>query len=142
MAEQPVYDFEQLVRDEESAARTTSQKIAFYYRFNKVKCVIENLLKPINADLKAKMIAAKCDKKVAGDYELILGTQDKSKVDNDKLVALLKEKKLTKAIKKIEMPDEAMVEKLVNEGKITPEEFKECVVENVVTTLKIQEVKK
>lgn len=115
-------------------------KPAWYYRLSKIKGQCEKLLKPMNEFFKNDMAVAKLDKKVEDGYELIITEQDKSYIDSDKLVALLKKKKLRSAIKKVEVPDEDAVKVLVRNGEISVEEYQMCQVPKFTKVLNVKPV--
>lgn len=114
---------------------------AWYFRLTRLKGMVEKLIKPMNEHFKTDMLTKGDTTRVADGYKLIITEQDKSTVDDEKLVKLLKKKKLKAAIIKVEKPDHAAVEMLVSSGEITPQELAFCQIPKFVKVLNVTEIK-
>lgn len=106
-----------------------------YYEKNSQKLLLEKQIKPLNEAIKKEMNDDL--KKDIGNYEIKIITQDRSKVNESKLIALLKELDLNHAIKMVETIDEAMIERLIYSGDISQEDYAKCIDQKYVKTLKI-----
>lgn len=110
-----------------------------YYNLNELKSSTEKELKPINKEIKDLMESINLEKmETTNGFKIEIGTQNRSKVNEDKLVQLLKMKGFTDAIKTVEVPDEQIVERLVYTGELTADEYSTCIDKQIVKTLKIK----
>ena len=112
-----------------------------YYELNETKNRVTKELKPINEEIKSSLAEVGLSKlDTENGYRIEIGTQNRSTVDEEKLVALLKLKGFNEAIKTIEVPDEALVERLVFSGELSPEEYSACINQKIINTLTIKKI--
>lgn len=112
-----------------------------YYTLNETKNQVTKELKPINEEIKNSLAEINLKKlDTENGYRIEIGSQNRSTVDEEKLVALLKLKGFNEAIKTIEVPDEALVERLVFSGELSPEEYSACINQKIISTLKIKKL--
>lgn len=64
--------------------------------------------------------------------------QDRSKMDEKKLVWRLKELGLNEAIKVVEQPDDNAIEGLIYNGKLSPNELESCMEKKIIQTLRVK----
>lgn len=109
-----------------------------YYDLKEESDKVTKALKPINEQIKSFMSEqAQSDIQFNNGLKVIIGTQNRSQVDKDKLVALLKAQGLTQAIKTVEIPDELEVERMVYSGILPQELYMQAIKENYIKTLKV-----
>ena len=73
-----------------------------------------------------------------GNYVANIYEQDRSKMDEEKLVKLLKSKGLHDCLKLVISFEEDKVEEALYKGQLTPEELSECIVPNKVLSLLVK----
>lgn len=76
-----------------------------------------------------------------GDYVANLYEQDKSKMDEERLVELLKSKGLHDCLKVVMTYDEAKVEEALYKGQLTKEELDSCIITIKPLALLVKKVK-
>lgn len=112
-----------------------------YYELNETKNRVTKELKPINEEIKSSLAEIGLNKlDTDNGYRIEIGTQNRSTVDEEKLVALLKLKGFNEAVKTIEVPDEALVERLVFSGELSSEEYSACINQKIISALKIKKI--
>lgn len=118
-----------------------NQLAEVYYELNETKNRVTKELKPINEEIKSSLAEVGLNKlDTDNGYRIEIGTQNRSTVDEEKLVALLKLRGFNEAVKTIEVPDEALVERLVFSGELSPEEYSTCINQKIINTLKIKKI--
>ena len=110
-----------------------------YFELIKQKSEIEKQIKPLNESYKRSMSADNQTEFIEDGYKLELKEQDRSKMNNERLVALLKKKGYPTAIEIKLVAKEDVVETLVFEGKITPAELDSCIDKNIIKVLTVKE---
>ena len=109
-----------------------------YYTLKEEADKVNKELKPINEQIKNYMTSQNQESMLFDSgFKIVIGTQNRSQVDQDKLVQILKANHLEDAIKLVEVPDELAVEKLVYLGLLPKEEYMKAVKENYIKTLKV-----
>lgn len=118
---------------------TMNELASKYYELNETKNRVTKELKPLNEEIKSSLKEIGLTKMdTENGYRVEIGTQNRSTVDSEKLVALLKLKGFDHAIQTIEIPDESIVERLVFSGELSAEEYSACINQKIVSTLKIK----
>ena len=118
----------------------TRCSVQFYYELTQEKSQLEKKIKPYNEAFKKFMAKGNMKEFEENGYKLLLTEQDRSTMNDDRLVALLKAKGLTGAIAIKEVPVAEEVEQAVFEGLITPEEFASCMDTKKATVLNVKKV--
>jgi hypothetical protein len=97
---------------------------------------LEKKIKPLKDKIKNALLDAKAKKGTFGDLELTVTFQNRDTMDEDKLVAILKEKGLTDALITIEKPDPNKLPGLIGDGLITDADIAKCMIPNKIAILK------
>jgi hypothetical protein len=127
-------------RLEESSGGENSA--GFYLTLTKVKAWIEARMKPMNAYFKEEMGKLGVASFMEDGVVLTLGEQDKSTLNQEKMVKLLTEKGFRGyAVRTIDVVDDEKLSELVYAGHITPQEVADCTDKKIVKVLKASEVK-
>lgn len=79
------------------------------------------------------------EKFTAGDLSCEIQRQDKSYLDKEQVVEMLKSRGFTHAIKTVEVPDSDELERLIASGQIEPHQLQECMIEKIVGVLKVKQ---
>lgn len=95
----------------------------------------------LNNQIKEGMESEELEEMSAGGYTATRNVQERTSMDSDTLLKILKDRKLTKAIKVVEMPDEQVVEDLMASGELTTEDISPAVRVKEVVVLKIKKDK-
>lgn len=120
--------------------KTFEQIIAEYYELNLQEKEAKDAKKPLNEEIKSEMSSRNLKTDKIGGFKVTVGTQDRSKMDSEKLVAKLKELGLTEAIKTVEVPDDAMIERLIYNDQLNAQVVQDCVIPNFVQTLTVKKI--
>lgn len=111
--------------------------IAEYAEIKEEEKRVKSRVKTLNAKIKKELKACNLTKVEFDGVTATLITQDRSKVDEEKLVQRLHELGLDDAIIKVEKPDENKVEGLIYEGTLSPQQIEDCITKKEVETLRI-----
>lgn len=111
-----------------------------YYMINSEYARLKKERDKLNAEIKGYMGGV--TNTVVGDIEVKIVPQDKSKMNAEKTIALLKEKGLTKCIQTKEIVNEGELEQALYTGEISQEDLSTCIELNIINTLKVKLVKK
>lgn len=103
---------------------------------------LEKKIKPLKEKVKAMLIGACAKKAMIGQNALTITFQDRSKMDEDALVALLQKKDLHEFTTVVIKPDISRLQELLIDGRLTDKELKSCMVPNWVTVLNFPRRKK
>jgi len=112
-----------------------------YEKSNKEMNRIKKVIAPVKGAIKKFMLdtfGEKSSQEFEDGLSIKLGQQNRSSVNTVKLLALLKSKGFKSAIKIVERPDEAEVERLIYDGELSMEDYSKCIDEKVITTLRIK----
>lgn len=123
-------------KTEKAPILTTEEKAAMYFELDSAEKKAKKAKEPIGASLKKEF-----DQKgtyEVGEYAIVRGIQERTKMDEDKLIAKLKELGFEQAIKTKEVVDEDLVEELIFQEKIPADLLESCVDVTYVHTLSIK----
>ena len=67
-----------------------------------------------------------------------LSEQDRASINSDGLVAKLKQLGISTAIKVIEVPDDAMIERMIYDKELDPQIVADCTVHKIIHVLKVK----
>lgn len=114
--------------------------ISEYFELNKQKLELDKRLKELNKELKDTMLANNQDTIIDDGYKVELRNQDRSKMNDEKLVNFLVSKGLQSALTTKIVPNEEEVERLTYEGVIAPVELEQCIDKNIIKVLTVKKV--
>ena len=115
----------------------TPEEIARYYLIKNEMAKLDKEAKKLNAKIKGQLLPRGLTNYHLGEYELKLSSQDRSKVDEDKLVLFLKGKGLTDCIVVKETPNQEKVEELIFNKVLDAKEIESCIIPNIVWALTV-----
>lgn len=121
--------------------KTFEQSVQEYFVFDQQEKAAKDAKKPLNAIIKDEMKSRDVKTVNVGDIKVTYAIQDRSDIDKDKLVAKLKELGLTDAIKTVEVPDDAIIERMIYNEQLDPAIVQSCVIPKFVETLTVKGAK-
>lgn len=92
----------------------------------------------LNSQIKEKMLEGNLDKFDTGTSVAMLGKQERVTVNQDKLLQKLKDMKIDKPIKTIEVLDESILEDMVYSGELDASIVAECTETKNIYVLKVK----
>lgn len=102
---------------------------------------LEKSLEALDKKIKSHLLELGEKEYAASGFTFKMGVQDRSTMNEEKLVALLKEKGLdTKAVKTVEIGDPDAVAECIKTGELTVEELSECKNPNIINTMTVKYV--
>jgi len=102
---------------------------------------LEKIIDPMDKRIKAALRALGTNDTIEDSgFTFKYGTQNRSTMDDVKLIELLKQKGLTDAIKTIEVSDSEAVTTYLKSNQLTLEELDTCKVPNIIDTLTVKYV--
>lgn len=102
---------------------------------------LESEKKPLNLTLKDHMRQNGLKDLAVGGLKLSFSVQERASMNEAKLLRRLKELGLDEAVKMVEVPDQAVIERMLYDGTLTPQTLADCTETKVVETLSVKEVK-
>jgi hypothetical protein len=81
------------------------------------------------------------DKLIEGEYEAFYTYRDISRMDTEKLLALLKRKGYTDEIDTVEVPNQKVVDDLIYSKQLSVEEVAECIISGQSKVLNVIQTK-
>lgn len=97
----------------------------------------QKLEKKLNKVIKSAIVDAGLEEVDVHGAQFKVTYQDRSKMNEEKLLQLLESKGLVEAIKVKKVPDADMIPDLISKGLIKETELAECIDENLVPILKL-----
>lgn len=114
------------------------QKLTKFAEYNEQAKKYEKLKEPLNKEIKTIMSGAGIDEFESEGVTATLQTQERSSMNSAKLLNRLKELGFEEAIETVERPNDAVVERLIYDGKLDPELIQDCVETKHVQVLKVK----
>ena len=118
------------------------QKVEQYAQLDAKAKQLDELKKPLNAEIKSYMKHHELKEVSAGAVKAVYGKQERVSMNQDKLLGKVKQLGLTQAIKIIEVVDEQILESMIFNGELSAAEVEDCVERKIVETLTIKGGKK
>lgn len=110
------------------------------FKFAKIDAEQKRLKKlgdPLKNKIKKYMLQNGLDTFKEGPVTASFKIQERTSMNEDKLVSKLKSLGLFEAIKTVEVPDQAVIEELIYEGKLDPIELDDCIIRKNVEVLRV-----
>lgn len=120
---------------------TLDQRVELFYNLDQQIKSLGKEADPIKQEIKDEMKAGGMKSVETPTAIAELSTQERTKMNEDKLVLKLKALGLTEAIAIKEVPNSEVIEQLVFEGKLAAEELASCVEVTYVDVLKVKKAK-
>lgn len=131
---------EQVIEEIKQAEQEKSA--GYYYSLTKIKACVEALMKPLNSFFKEDMALKKLKSMEVDGYTLAISEQDKSTLNQERMIALLEAKGLKgEGVKTVEVVDEIKLHEFLQDGRVTPNEVSACLNKIIVPVLRVTEVK-
>lgn len=128
---------EQVVEQENTEQQLIDETIAKYFAYNTRVNQDKKEVKSLGEKLKSFFKIG--DQHTTKDgYELSITKQEKTNMNNEKLIEILKATGHSNAVKTIEVPDDKMVEELLYSGQLTAVDIAPAVSINIVAVLKVK----
>jgi hypothetical protein len=118
------------------------EKVTNYAQLDAKTKQLEELKKPLNAEIKEFMKANGLKEVVAGAIKAVFGKQERVSMNQEKLLDKVKQLGLNQAIKTVEVVDEQILESMIFNGELNASEIEECMEKKIVETLSIKGGKK
>lgn len=113
-----------------------------YFQVDITRKEVEQEHKALNGRVKQLMTEGEISNFVGDDFVATCKTQERVKMNEDKLIQRLKDLGHTEAIKMVEAPNQLVIDNLIYEGKLDPVELDRCIDVTKVTVLTVKGAKK
>lgn len=118
------------------------EKVTNYAELDAKVKQLEELKKPLNAEIKAYMKHNDLKEVSAAGIKAVYGKQERVSMNQDKLLDKVKQLGLNHAIKTVEVVDEQVLESMIFNGELNASQIEGCVERKIVETLSIKGGKK
>ena len=95
----------------------------------------------LNEQVKSEMISQDLKKTEVDNLEVVCSKVEKTKVNEEKMVRLLEEGGFEEALETKKIPNQEVIEQLINDGKLDPQILSDCVEDASYYALKIKKKK-
>jgi hypothetical protein len=112
------------------------EKVAKFFELDKVEKAAKAEKEPLGTEFKT--LWPDKGKQEVGDYIVVRGVQDRSKLNEDKLIQRLKELGFKNCIKKKEIVDSEEVERMIFDGKLPSSLLESCMDVQYVQTVSVK----
>jgi len=109
---------------------------------NREYSALEKKIKPLKEKIKSALLEANAKNGIFGKVSLRITFQNRDTMDEDRLLAIFKERGLTDAIMTVEKPNPDKLISLISNGIITDEDMNSCMIPNRIPVLNFPRVKK
>lgn len=127
--------------EENAIIKELDQSIQEYYKYDKSEKDAKKLKKPLNEKIKSFMKEIKSSVYTAGNVKAIFKTQERTKLNEDKLLAKLNDLGRSDCIVMKPTVDVDKVEDLIYKGELDGKILSDCIEVKHVETLTVKEVK-
>lgn len=118
------------------------EQVKHYYQYDLEEKAAKDSKKPLNTSIKKHMQANNLKAVEVDGLKVSYSLQERTNMNEDKLLLKLKSLGLTEAIVTVEKPDAEAVSKLIYDGKLTTEELDACIEKKYVEVLSVKGGKK
>jgi hypothetical protein len=118
------------------------EKVTNYAELDAKAKQLEELKKPLNAEIKSYMKHNDLKEVSAAGIKAVYGKQERVSMNQDKLLDKVKQLGLNHAIKTIEVVDEQVLESMIFNGELNASQIEECMERKIIETLTIKGGKK
>ena len=127
--------------EENAIIKELDQSIQEYYKYDKSEKDAKKFKKPLNEQIKSFMKEIKSSVYTAGNVKAIFKTQERTKLNEDKLLAKLNDLGRSDCIVMKPTVDVDKVEDLIYKGELDGKILSDCIEVKHVETLTVKEVK-
>lgn len=117
---------------------TFENKVKMYAELDTQEKAIKKQKDPLNKSIKEEMKSKGLSKFEHENIVVDYSVQERTSMNEDRLVMKLKSLGFDEAIKTVEVPDQAVIESLIYEGKLSPIELDDCIEKKRVEVLKVK----
>lgn len=112
-----------------------------YHKYDNAEKEAKKSKEPLNKEMKKMMRSAEMKEFETDELLVTYSIQERSSMNEVKLVARLKELGFTDAIETVERPNAGVLETLIYDGKLDPELIADCEVTKEVEVLSVKKKK-
>lgn len=123
---------------EQPQVMTLEQKAAKYYELDKQEKDAKKAKTPIGDEFKS--LYPTKGQYEAGEFMIVRGTQERTNMNEERLIQKLKDLGFNEAIATKEVPNQEVIESLIYEGKLPAEVLQSCVDVQYVQTVQVKKV--
>jgi hypothetical protein len=117
-------------------------KVKHYFKLDQEEKSVKKEKTPLNVAIKDHMKSNALNAVEVDGIKVSYQVQERTSMNEDKLLLKLKSLGLTEAIVTVEKPDSESVSKLIYDGKLTTEELESCIEKKYVEVLSVKGGKK
>ena len=117
------------------------QLVQEYFEVDTQMKLLDARKKQLNQTLKTYMRENSLKEFNANGIRLVFGVQNRTDMNEEKLLRRLHELGLNTAIKMVEVPDQVEIENLLYNGQLSPDTLADCTVTKTIETLTVKEKK-